>query len=319
MKHIFIYLSGLCVLTAILYHTLASAGEKNESIAMEQQTEYQIVSDAFNVMIYAGEKELLLYKQAKNAHKPYVRELLTPGGVNVLLDSPSDHKHHHGLMFACRVDGINFWEETNQSGYEVSEDYKEVLTTDEQGRFIVRINWMNAAKNQVFMSEIRSVAAEHITSEETNLFTWQSIFSAPENKSAVTLSGAHYNGLGMRFPRSMDKDGQFVTAGNKTGEIFRGEERLITDDWCAYYSQVDGRKVTVAMLGSPENPRSPTTWFTMKVPFAYMAATMRLHEEPYILESDEPLTLTYGIALWDGHVEQQKIGETFTLWKQKIK
>ena len=22
-----------------------------------------------------------------------------------------DHKHHHGLMFALSVDGVNFWEE----------------------------------------------------------------------------------------------------------------------------------------------------------------------------------------------------------------
>jgi len=177
---------------------------------------------------------------------------------------------------------------------------------------------MDANKNQVVMSEIRSIAAEHHETGKVNLVTWQSIFSAPENKSAVTLSGAHYNGLGMRFPRSMDNNGQFVTAGNKSGEIFRGEERLISDDWCAYYSQADGKKVTMAMFSSPDNPRSPATWFTMKVPFAYMAATMRLHEDPYILEPDEPLTLTYGIAVWDGHVEQQKIGEVYSLWKQKI-
>ena len=319
MKHFYLYLIGLCIISAVVYHTLAAAGEKNEEAAMDQQTAYQIVSDEFNVMIYAHNKQLLLYKQAKNSYKPYVKELLTPAGINVLLDSPEDHKHHHGLMFACRVNGINFWEETKQSGYEVSEDYREVLTTDEEGRFIVRINWMDARKKQTVLSEIRTITAASLPAHEVNLFTWQSIFTVPPSKSEATLSGAHYNGLGMRFRRSMDKDGQFITAGNKEGEVFRGEERLTDDDWCAYYSQADGHKVTIAMFNAPGNPRSPATWFTMKEPFAYLSATMRLHEEPFTLESDEPLTLTYGIALWDGHTEQGKIQKVFEDWIQKIK
>ena len=31
--------------------------------------------------------------------------------MQVLRDSPPDHKHHHALMFAVAVDGANFWEE----------------------------------------------------------------------------------------------------------------------------------------------------------------------------------------------------------------
>ena len=43
--------------------------------------------------------------------KPYADQLFSPAGVQVLRDSPLDHKHHHGLMYALAVDGVNFWEE----------------------------------------------------------------------------------------------------------------------------------------------------------------------------------------------------------------
>jgi len=62
---------------------------------------------------------LLVYAFATNQFKPYLRELYTLRGENVLRDAPPDHLHHHGLMYAVYVNGINFWEERSTSGYEV--------------------------------------------------------------------------------------------------------------------------------------------------------------------------------------------------------
>ncbi len=306
--YLFLFFAGYGVLIA---------AEKGE--LMIQKTEYHIISDDFNIMIYVGDEKLLLYKQAKNAFKPYVKELMTPAGLNVLLDSPDDHKHHHGLMFACKLDGINFWEETATSGFQISGDYREVTTNDDEGGFVVNVSWMDAKKDQTLLSEIRSIRGRHVASLNTNLYTWQSTFIGSDLKSSVELSGAHYNGLGMRFVRSMDKNGRFFTAENKSGEIFRGEERLIPDRWCAYASEVDGKKVTIAMFSSPENPRSPATWFTMKEPFAYMAATLRLHEEPLSLREGEMLTLKYGVALWDGIVDPEQIEKVYQFWLKNSK
>ena len=56
-------------------------------------------------------RRLLLYAFQTNQFKPYVREFYTLKGDNVLVDSPPDHLHHHGLMYAIRVNGVNFWEE----------------------------------------------------------------------------------------------------------------------------------------------------------------------------------------------------------------
>ena len=61
-------------------------------------------------------KTILVYT-IDSGRKFYIKELFTPGGVQVLRDSPPDHKHHHGLMFAIGVDGVDFWgEETGAGG-----------------------------------------------------------------------------------------------------------------------------------------------------------------------------------------------------------
>ena len=68
------------------------------------------------VTIRAGNRTLLEYRTTASPAKPYVRELFTPGGVQILRDLVPDHKHHHGLMFALAADGVNFWGEAAGAG-----------------------------------------------------------------------------------------------------------------------------------------------------------------------------------------------------------
>jgi len=72
--------------------------------------------DGSLITISSGSRPVLSYKYGKVPFKPYVRELFSPAGVNVLLDAPHDHLHHHALMYAVTVEGINFWEESQRPG-----------------------------------------------------------------------------------------------------------------------------------------------------------------------------------------------------------
>jgi hypothetical protein len=293
------------------------AGE-NEMLDPSQKVGYRIQSENKIVVLYYNGKKLLLYTWIDSLFKPYVKELFTPAGLNVLLDSPDDHKHHHGLMLAYKVDGLNFWEETDDSGHQISTGLSKIFSSSkgmpEERGFSSNIHWSDPKDGSVLLQENRIIRGEFNQRLEVNLYDWQSQIIVADSKSAVSLAGAHYNGLGMRFVRSMDNAGRFVTAQNKMGEIFRGQERLIVDRWCAYLSQVENQKVTIAMFAAPGNPRDLNTWFTMKVPFAYMSATMRLHENPMTLQPGEMLSLRYGIALWDGHTETQLIEEVYQYW-----
>ena len=80
---------------------------------------------------------------------------------------------------------------------------------------------------------------------------------------------------------------------------------------------MNDKDVTVAMFDHPKNARHPATWFTMHKPFAYLSATLGLHEKP--LEIDKKgLNVCYGVALWDGKVSKERIEKLYKKWIKQI-
>lgn len=277
------------------------------------QQSLQLTTDAGNVQIRADGSPVLLYRYNDVPFKPYVKELYTPKGVNFLLDAPSDHLHHHALMFAVAVDGVNFWEETPDAGYQLHDEFGGVWTDVQDDAacagFNETLRWVASKEKPYSLLETRKVVACQVRELHATVVTWRSDFEPPKDVTQVTLSGSHYFGLGLRFVRSMDGS-EFFNADGKEGTAFRGEERLVQSDWCAYTAAVDGKPVTVAMFGHPANPR-PTTWFTMAKPFAYVSATLNLHEEPLVVSSGKPLGLQYAVVAWDGKVGPEQIAAAY--------
>lgn len=271
------------------------------------------IVDADSVVVKAGDVEVAEYRYGDVPFKPYVKRLFTPNGLNVLLDAPHDHLHHHALMFAVGVDGVNFWEETPAAGRQRHVRFAERADELPHVGFMERLDWVDPSGERL-LAEQRAIVVSRPVAPRVTLLTWESRLSVPTGKDSVTLAGAHYFGLGMRFIRAMDAKGQFRNVDDKPGVVFRGEERLVRSNWCAYTAHVDGDDVTVAMFGHPGNPRHPTTWFTMTEPFAYLSATLGLHEEPLRLVEGNRLDLRYAVALWDRRAHTDEIDETYRKW-----
>lgn len=194
----------------------------------------RVVMDQNVVSVYEDEGVLLRYSYKDVPFKPYVKELFTPGGVNVLLDAPADHLHHHALMFAVTADGVNFWEEQSAAGgpgRQVHQRFGDVRVDSRDDApfagFSQRLDWKNPQSGQLVLKEIRTIEVCSLAGPKAVLLTWQSQFDAPDAKESVTLSGSHYQGLGLRFVRSMDAEGDFRNADGKAGVVFRGEEKLV--------------------------------------------------------------------------------------------
>ena len=298
--------------------------------AWGQEPALRITTETNSVWVRAGEAPVLQYRYGDVPFKPYIKELFAPAGVNVLLDAPPDHLHHHALMFACAVNNVDFWGEAvgpvdghfeRLPGKQVHKDLtvtkrfsgvaSEVPSRPPFGEVL---QWSRQGEKEPLLTEHRSIMVRRSGKPEATLVTWESRLMVPDGKESATLGGSHYHGLGMRFIRSMDNDGEFRNPDNDPGVIFRGEERLLRSRWCAYTAKADGKPVTVAMFDHPGNPRHPATWFTMAKPFAYLSATMRLHEEPLKVLAGKPLMLRYGVALWDGRVETSQIDELYKQW-----
>lgn len=276
--------------------------------------------DANSLSVDAGVVKVAEYRFGDVPFKPYIKELFTPSGVNVLLDAPHDHLHHHALMFAVAVDGVNFWEETPTAGRQKHLGFDKVLESEGVAHgvaFMERLDWINPAGASL-LAEQREVVFLRPVPKGVTMLTWESRLAVPTGKSAVTLSGSHYFGLGLRFIRAMDTQGKFRNADDTPGVVFRGEERLVRSNWCAYTARVDGEDITVAMFGHPDNPRDPTTWFTMAQPFAYLSATLGLHEKPLEIVEGKPLTLRYAVVLWDRPVESEEIDGLCKKWRKSV-
>ena len=273
----------------------------------------QVRIDEQAVSIRGPQRPIAEYRYAAVPFKPYLQRFLTPAGVNVLRDAPSDHLHHHGLMFALAVEGVSFWQEAGVAGRQVQRSIEDVRVTDEGGMksasFTTKVDWLAGDSDDILLEERRTLGVFALGEDAPSLLTWRSELRAGP-RGSVTLGGSHYYGLGMRFVQAMDANGTFHNAAGEAGEIVRGDERLARATSCWYTSTVDGMPVTVAMFDHPENVRHPAYWFTMGTPFAYMSATLNLYREPLVLAAEQPVVLQYGVALWrvDGFLNRIGVG-----------
>ncbi len=277
--------------------------------AMAGEPAAEVVVEDAVVTVRQGTRPLLEYRYAEVPMKPCVSRWFTPNGRNILRDSPHDHKHHHAMMFAVAVEGVDFWSENAACGRQQHRSIERL-----PGGFVEQLLWTAPNGDRPLLRERRTIVVRRTGDADVSLVSWQSRLEPPPGKPSVTLTGAHYFGLGLRFVESMDKVGRFFNADGKPGEVVRGEERLVRSRWCAYTAPVDGKPVTVAVFDHPKNVRHPATIFTMPQHFAYLAATLNLWKEPMKVEAGEPLTLNYGVALWDGEVEAATVEKVYREW-----
>lgn len=276
-----------------------------------------IRSDREQVTVTADERPVLVYRFADVPAKPYVQELHTPGGINLLRDAPKDHRHHHGLMLGMSVDGVSFWHEGAGTGRQQHRGFstQRAETRNDQGRAVLvqSVRWLAPETDELLLSELRTLEVLQTGVLPATLLTWESRLTASA-KGGRVLGGAHYYGLGMRFVEAMDRDGHMFNAAGREGESVRGSERLVEAKWAAYAATADGKPVTAALFDHPDNPRHPARMFTMTAPFAYLSATMNLWKEPLAIEPGQTLHLRYAAAVCDGHLEAEQVEQLYQEW-----
>jgi hypothetical protein len=273
----------------------------------------RLTSEHPAVCIYDGGRLVLEYRYGDVPFKAYVKQFCSPTGINVLRDSPADHKHHHGLMFAIAAEGVDFWAEAPSCGRQVHRAFSESKTSAAVASFCEEIEWIGP-KNDILLREQRTIQLHHGDDLGASLLTWRTKLRPGDDKKSIALSGSHYFGLGMRFLTSMDKTGEFTNADGKAGEIVRGDERVAPSAWCAYSASADDKPVTVAIFDHPDNPRHPATFFTMAQPFSYLSATLNLWKQPLSLDGGQSLSLCYGVAVCDGTPQPAQIEKLYQRW-----
>ena len=273
---------------------------------------------------YKGRK-LLVYAYATNQFKPYVRELYTLRGENVLRDAPPDHLHHHGLMYACYVNGINFWEERVSPGIERHMGLA-IATMEEMGEkhlpaasFTEQVHWLAPTNtSDPLLVEQRKVML--VVDEKTGevALRWSSEFSVGPGVAKVVIRGPNYNGLGMRLPESFNHVAKFQNAANEP-YVSKNSQNVIGARWTSVVGQMEGRDVMLAMFGRPENARGDGFFFTMLDPFAYLAATQGMDKQPLEYGAGDHFNLNYLLTVYGEQKSPEFIAQRYDQWTKESK
>ena len=275
--------------------------------------------DPGTITVERGDRIVLAYRYGDAPFKPYLRTLTTPGGFQILRDSPADHVHHRGVMFAVEVNRTDFWAEGARSGKQVHAgldiDGGGVSAGFPRLRLSQKLEWAPPGEGRAVLQEERSVETYEGAALGATLVTWRSRLRAGKDLEKAVLTGSHYQGLGIRFVASMDGSERFLHAAGEPGPVVRGTERVTPSAWTAYTASAEGRPVTVALFDHPANLRHPAGMFTMFKPFSYLSATPNVWKNPYELRAGEVLDLRYGVACWDGEPDRNRVEELYGRWK----
>lgn len=272
----------------------------------------------------------MVYSCAADKFKPYVKELYTLQGQNVLRDAPFDHLHHHALMYGIRVNGLNFWEET--AGCGVQKVIRTAAVGAEGGAggaaqpgVVQTIHWV--APEDAFLPdttraallvEQRTVRVAVDEAQQEVALQWRSEFEVGVRTNQVTLTGANYHGLGMRFPQEFDPLAVHVNAGGKP-DLSNNRQDVTAHRWGAVAFDKPGQPATVVLVGDPGNARGQATFFTMRTPFAYLSATQALDKEPLVYKTGERFSLKYLVIVSGKVLPPDAIERRVEAWRGAFK
>lgn len=271
---------------------------------------------------------LLRYAMAPTNYKPYVKELRTLAGDNLLLDAPPDHLHHHGLMYAITVNGTNFWEEQTAPGVQrlLAVPSRMVgATPDGRPRATLAhpLAWVAGPHREhtnplavALLLERRTLTLVVDAAAREVALYWAAEFAVGPAAEQVTLSGTAYHGLGMRFVRDFDLRAQHL---NSEGAPYSAEQKwdVIPARWAATQGHLDGRAVMAAIFAGPHNA-GPSRFFSMRNPFAYLSATQGLDEKPLTYKRGERFRLDYLIIARDDHPGPEALEARYRKWLTEL-
>ena len=275
---------------------------------------------------YKGRK-LLVYAFASSQLKPYVRELYTLRGENVTRDAPPDHPHHHGLMYAVWLNGINFWEEKGAPGVEKHIELPLQYALVDTNRvptahFMEVIYWLPPTSHAAADSREAALLIEQrsltLRVDETNqevALRWDGDFEVGPQVNKLTVSGPDYDGLGVRLPESFNQVAVFQNSGGKPYTTM-STQNVIPARWTSAAGLMNGRPVMVAMFGRADNPRGDARFFTMLEPFAYLSATQGL-KQPLEYAAGQKFALSYLVTVYSRHQGKPFLNHRADVWEKE--
>ncbi len=243
----------------------------------------------------------------------YLHPLLTPSGRQVTDDFPANHQHHHGVWspwtktlfegrapdfwnmgdLKGRVDFVALdrnWSGPVHAGFRARHRMVDMLARPE--RLALDETWEVRCFN---LGEARNRRCQVLELVLTQTCT---------TASALELPKYHYGGLGVRGNWAWNGANatRWLTSEGITNRIAANETR---GRWCWMGGLVDGQLAGVAILGAPENFRSPQPMRVHPTEPFFCFAPSQLGD--WAIEPGKPYVARYRFVVTDGEPDRELI------------
>jgi len=264
------------------------------------------------VVVTVGGKVFTCYKFAASQKYPYFWPVNGPtSGKSVTTESSQPYPHHHSLFFGCdRVNGGNYWQESNEHGQIVSKDPRIMEASDDHIVFTDECFWQKPGKEPI----IRDLRRVGITAPRKDVrfidfeITLEPLVDVSILKTNHSLFSARV------VPElSVNSGGTLINAEGKTGE--QGTWGFASP-WCDYTGTRDGVTEGIAILQHPGNRWFPAKWFTRD--YGFFSPTPMFWPEGGRTEipKNEVFTLRYRVVVHTGDVKKAGIKQIFQQYEQ---
>jgi len=264
------------------------------------------------IVVTVGEKLFTCYKFSQSQKYPYFWPVMGPvSGQSVTTETSEPYPHHHSLFFGCdRVNGGNYWQDTNERGQILSQGPKIAESSGDKVVLADECLWRQPGKEPIIRDRRRITITA--SSENLRLINFQ---ITVEPLTDIRILNTNHSLFSARVvpELAVNAGGTLINAEGNTTE--KGTFN-VASAWCDYSGTRNGVTEGIAILQHPGNRWYPCKWFTRDYGFFSPTPMNWLEGGQLDLPKGEKLTLSYRVIVHTGNSQQAGIPALFDAYKQ---
>ncbi len=260
------------------------------------------------VVITVADKLFTAYKFAQDQKYPYFWPVNGPlTGQSLTTETSEPYPHHRSLFFGCdRVNGANYWQESNARGQILSQRPRIIRDSGQRIVFIDRCLWKQPDKDPVI--EDRRLITISAPDAETRIIDFRVTLTPLVDVQILKTNHSLFSAR-MVHELSVASGGTLINAEGQTGE--KGTFGAASA-WCDYSGTRDGRTEGLAILQSPANRWFPAKWFTRDYGFFSPTPMYWLEGDKLDLPKGEAVSLAWRVVVHAGNHSSAGIAGRWT-------
>lgn len=264
------------------------------------------------VVVTVGGQLFTCYKFDPSQKYPYFWPVNGPAsGKSITTETSEPYPHHHSLFFGCdRVNGGDYWQESNERGQIISQRPKIV---EPSGTKVVLTDeglWKQPGKEPIIRDQRRIV----ITAPSDSLrFIDFQVTMEPLTDIRILKTNHSLFSARVVPELAVTAGGTLVNAEGKTAE--KGTFN-VASPWCDYYGTRADVTEGIALLQHPSDRWYPAQWFTRDYGFFSPTPMNWLEGDQLDIPKGQKLTLSYRVVVHSGDTQKAGIPAIFDAYKQ---